>query len=121
MLRVPDYVALLLQAGAEMRPGGPIKFLETDTNEPSRHPANIAFFVLRGKAERMKTRLTFKLTTDGRWERKSGPPKVLVSPDKQRCKQTSSFIHAKRRWAPDVVSLAVCRYRPSGKQRQLLH
>lgn len=46
---VQGYVTLLLEAGAELRPGGRARWLEVDTNEPSPCPSPIVIAVLRGK------------------------------------------------------------------------
>jgi len=49
LLSVFDYVALLLQAGAEIRSLGRVPFRDVDSSRTAPHPANIACFVLRGK------------------------------------------------------------------------
>lgn len=46
---VQSYVNLLLEAGAELRPGGRVRWLEVDTREPSPNPSPIVIAVLRGK------------------------------------------------------------------------
>ena len=44
-----SYVNLLLEAGAELRSLGRVKWLEVDTNEPMKSPSPITGFYLRGK------------------------------------------------------------------------
>lgn len=46
---VQSYVNLLLEAGAELRSGGRVRWLEIDTKEPSPSPSPIVIAVLRGK------------------------------------------------------------------------
>ena len=55
LLPVFEYVTLLLEAGAEIRPLGRVPFHDVDSHRPAPHPANIACFVLRGKATRRPT------------------------------------------------------------------
>ena len=47
MLPVQSYVNLLLEAGAEIRSAGRVRWLEADTQQPSRSPSPIACFVLK--------------------------------------------------------------------------
>jgi hypothetical protein len=47
LLPVQSYVNLLLEAGAEVRSSGRIRWLEADTKQPSRSPSPIACFILR--------------------------------------------------------------------------
>lgn len=47
VLPVPDYVIRLLEAGAEIRPLGRIKFLDVVTHRPAPHPPCVALFILR--------------------------------------------------------------------------
>lgn len=42
-----SYVNLLLEAGAEVRSMGRIKWLECDTNEPCKSPSPITMFILK--------------------------------------------------------------------------
>ena len=44
-----SYVNLLLEAGAELRSLGRVKWLEVDTQEPMKSPSPITGFYLRGK------------------------------------------------------------------------
>lgn len=46
---VQSYVNLLLEAGAECRSLGRVKWLEADTNEPMKGPSPICCFILRPK------------------------------------------------------------------------
>jgi hypothetical protein len=49
-LPVYDYVALLLQAGAEIRPVGRMPFLDIDgSGRTAPHPPSLALFILRGR------------------------------------------------------------------------
>lgn len=50
VLTIPtqSYVNLLIEAGAEMRSLGRVKWLETDTGEPMPGPSPITAFILRG-------------------------------------------------------------------------
>ena len=47
MLPVQSYVNLLLEAGAEIRSAGRVRWLEADTQQPSRSPSPIACFILK--------------------------------------------------------------------------
>ncbi len=47
VLPVFDYITLLLDAGAEVRPLGRVPFREVDSRRTAPHPANIAAFILR--------------------------------------------------------------------------
>ena len=47
MLPVQGYVNLLLEAGAEIRSAGRVRWLEADTKQPSPSPSPIACFVLK--------------------------------------------------------------------------
>lgn len=49
MLPVQSYVNLLLEAGAELRSMGRVKWLEADTKEPMKGPSPICCFILKGK------------------------------------------------------------------------
>lgn len=51
VLTIPtqSYVNLLIEAGAEMRSLGRVKWLEADTKEPMPGPSPITCFILRGK------------------------------------------------------------------------
>jgi hypothetical protein len=51
-LPVPNYVDLLLAAGAEPRSLGKVKWIEAETGEPHPHPPFIAGFLLRGKPDK---------------------------------------------------------------------
>lgn len=46
-----SYINLLLEAGAELRPGGRMRFLEVDTKEPLPSPSPTIYAVLRGHRE----------------------------------------------------------------------
>lgn len=48
-LPVQSYVCLLVEAGAEVRSLGRVKWLETRTREEMKRPSSICCFVLRGK------------------------------------------------------------------------
>ena len=50
VLPVFDYVMRLLEAGAEIRSLGRVQFRDVDSDRSAPHPANIACFILRGKA-----------------------------------------------------------------------
>jgi hypothetical protein len=50
LLPVQSYVNLLLEAGAELRPAGRTRFLETETREPLPGPSPTFLAVLRGKS-----------------------------------------------------------------------
>lgn len=45
-----SYVNLLLEAGAELRSMGRVRWLEADTKEPMTGPSPITAFILRGKS-----------------------------------------------------------------------
>lgn len=45
-----SYINLLLEAGAELRSLGRVKWLEVETKEPMKSPSPITGFFLRGKA-----------------------------------------------------------------------
>jgi DNA N-6-adenine-methyltransferase (Dam) len=47
VLPVFDYVTVLLDAGAEIRPLGRVPFLDVDSRRAASHPPNIAVFILR--------------------------------------------------------------------------
>lgn len=47
-LPVPSYVNLLLEAGAELRSLGRVRWLHVDTKEPMKSPSSICCFILRG-------------------------------------------------------------------------
>jgi len=49
LLPVQGYVNLLLEAGAELRSLGRVRWLEAETREPQGNPSPICCFVLRGK------------------------------------------------------------------------
>lgn len=49
ILPVQSYVNMLLEAGAEARPIGRVRWLEADTGQPCKAPSTNALFVLRGK------------------------------------------------------------------------
>jgi hypothetical protein len=49
MIPVQSYVNLLLEAGAEIRSAGRVRWLEATTKEPTKGPSPIACFILRGK------------------------------------------------------------------------
>ena len=48
LLPVQGYVNLLLEAGAELRSLGRVRWLEAETKEPQSNPSPICCFVLRG-------------------------------------------------------------------------
>jgi hypothetical protein len=50
ILPVQSYVNLLLEAGAELRSLGRLRWIEATTGEPCQSPSPICCFVLRGKA-----------------------------------------------------------------------
>jgi hypothetical protein len=50
---VQSYVNMLLEAGAELRPVGRVRWLEADTGQPCKSPSTNALFILRGKKERL--------------------------------------------------------------------
>ena len=47
VLPVFDYVTMLLEAGAEIRPLRRVPFLDVDSRRAAPHPPNIACFILR--------------------------------------------------------------------------
>jgi hypothetical protein len=49
MLPTKNHIDMLLEAGAEVRHAGRIRWLEADTHEPWSNPTPAAIFVLRGK------------------------------------------------------------------------
>lgn len=49
MIPTQSYVNLLLEAGAELRSAGRVRWLEAETKEPCKSPSPITCFVLRGK------------------------------------------------------------------------
>ena len=51
ILPTRNYVNLLLEANAEMRSAGRIKWLDTKTREPMKGPPSVTCFILRGKGE----------------------------------------------------------------------
>lgn len=51
ILPVQNYVNMLLDAGAEIRPVGRVKWISAITNRPDKSPSNNALFILRGKNE----------------------------------------------------------------------
>lgn len=51
MLPVQSYVNLLLEAGAELRSMGRVRWLEADTKEPCKGPSPICCFILRPKPQ----------------------------------------------------------------------
>jgi len=55
LIPVQSYVNLLLEAGAELRSAGRIKWLEADTKEPMKGPSPILCAVLRGNQRREQT------------------------------------------------------------------
>jgi hypothetical protein len=48
VLPTASYVNLLLEAGAEIRPLGRVRWLHTETRKPMKNPSQITCFVLRG-------------------------------------------------------------------------
>jgi hypothetical protein len=48
VLPVQSYVNLLLEAGAELRSLGRVRWLEADSKEPTKQPSPICCFILRG-------------------------------------------------------------------------
>lgn len=52
LLPVQSYVNLLLEAGAEVRSAGRVRWLEADTGQPCSSPSPIACFILRPKQAR---------------------------------------------------------------------
>jgi hypothetical protein len=55
LLPVFDYVALLLDAGAEVRSLGRVPFCDVHSQQTTPHPANIVCFILRGKPAKRRT------------------------------------------------------------------
>ena len=51
LIPTQSYVNLLLEAGAELRSAGRVKWLDTETGEPCKGPSPITCFILRGKSE----------------------------------------------------------------------
>ena len=49
LIPVPSYVNLLLEAGAEVRSAGRVRWLEVETKEPYKSTSPIGCFILRGK------------------------------------------------------------------------
>jgi hypothetical protein len=49
LIPTQSYVNLLLDAGAELRSMGRVKWLEKDTREPMKSPSPITAFILRGR------------------------------------------------------------------------
>ena len=49
ILPVRSYITLLLEAGAEARSLGRVRFLEIESKEPWKTPTSIVAFILRGK------------------------------------------------------------------------
>jgi hypothetical protein len=54
MMAIPTYQAinLLLEAGAEARSLGRVRWRDIDSGAPSPHPPPCTLFILRGKKER---------------------------------------------------------------------
>jgi len=50
LLPVRHYINLALEAGAEMRSMGRVRWLDVDTKEPWRSPHSVAAFIFRGNA-----------------------------------------------------------------------
>ena len=50
LIPTQSYVNLLLDAGAELRSMGRVRWLDTETKEPWKSPVAITAFVLRGKS-----------------------------------------------------------------------
>lgn len=50
-LPTQSYVNLLLEAGAELRSLGRVKWLEVETKEPMKGPSSITGFFLKGKSQ----------------------------------------------------------------------
>jgi len=48
MVPVQSYVNLLLEAGAELRSAGRVRWLEADTKDPIRNPSQILCAILKG-------------------------------------------------------------------------
>jgi len=49
LIPVQSYVNLLLEAGAEMRSAGRVRWLEAETKEPTKQPSPILCAILRGR------------------------------------------------------------------------
>jgi hypothetical protein len=49
IMPVLDYITVLLQAGAELRPLGRVPFRDVDDGHAAPSPANVAMFILRGR------------------------------------------------------------------------
>lgn len=49
LIPAQSYVNLLLEAGAEVRSMGRVKWLEVETGEPCKSPSPITCFILKGK------------------------------------------------------------------------
>jgi hypothetical protein len=58
MLPTDSYVNLLLEAGAELRSAGRVRWLEVDTAEPHPSPPSVTCFVLRSEKEASQLRGT---------------------------------------------------------------
>lgn len=52
LLPVQGYVNILLEAGAELRSFGRVRWLEADTGKPQRNPSPICCFVLRATGDK---------------------------------------------------------------------
>ena len=52
LIPVQSYVNLLLEAGAEIRSAGRVRWLEADSKEPCGNPSAIACFILKPNAQR---------------------------------------------------------------------
>lgn len=57
LIPVQSYVNLLLEAGAEMRSAGRVRWLEVDSGEPCKSPSPIGCFILRPEKETNTRRL----------------------------------------------------------------
>ena len=49
IINTMSFINLLLEAGAECRPMGRVRWLDCQSGEPWSHPSNTTLFVLRGK------------------------------------------------------------------------
>ena len=49
IINTMSFINLLIEAGAEVRSAGRVKWLEVETGEPWGHPSNTTIFVLKGK------------------------------------------------------------------------
>ena len=49
ILPVNSFINMLIEANAEIRPMGRVKYLDTDTNKSMPNPSTNALFILRGK------------------------------------------------------------------------